>query len=162
MSSTVTILEPRKAWHSGERAVHVKLNGQVPPSIAGTGWSLHTYGLKPRHRAFNSTSLSFVPLTTLDAQGRPWVSLVSRRDGEKGFISSPDANTLVMEVDVFSDDPLEANLAALGQPGAILVAGLGIEPVTRDRNKFAGTMVVKKLSTDSKYQLQLMVNQSIG
>ncbi|KZT41943.1 hypothetical protein SISSUDRAFT_1000066, partial [Sistotremastrum suecicum HHB10207 ss-3] len=124
------------------------------------GWSWVEDELPAQHRLFHSTRLPFVPLTTLDARGRPWSSLVGASDGHLGFIKSPSEKELQMTLDIWDGDPIVDNIRS--QSGEdILIAGLGIEFPTRRRNKFAGS-VERYNWKDGKLKLLLEVNQALG
>ena len=77
--------------------------------------------------------LPFVIVGSLDAQRRPWASILV---GRLGFMSSPDPHTLRINAPAGYGDPLAANLA-VGAP----VGLLGIQLATRRRNRMNGTIV---------------------
>jgi predicted pyridoxine 5'-phosphate oxidase superfamily flavin-nucleotide-binding protein len=70
---------------------------------------------------------------SLDAQGRPWASLLV---GRPGFVGAPDDRHLRVAAQPGFGDPLGANLA-IGAPLGLL----GLEPQTRRRNRLNGTVV---------------------
>lgn len=147
-----------KGWHRGERLVHSRLN------YSGTMATAYTWienGLSEQHRLFHTTRLPFVPITTLDAEGRPWSSLVAGASGQPGFISSPSDSELDMVLTTWRGDPLLENLKSFGKKSKTLVAGLGIEFPTRRRNKFAG-WITRVDETDAQVHLRVKVNQAIG
>ncbi len=82
-----------------------------------------------QHREFYA-QLPFVLLGTVDDKGRPWASLVA---GRPGFMTSPDERSLHIGAPPLAGDPLNETL----QEGA-LVGLLGIEPMTRRRNRMTG------------------------
>lgn len=146
-----------QGWHRGERAVQGKLGFAGPMAMAYT-W---IEGEMPeQHRVFHSTRLPFIPVTTLDAAGRPWTSIFAGQTGEPGFVSSPKWDQLHMDVKIWEGDPFNENVKLFdGQK--LLAAGIGIEFPTRRRNKFAGYIydIHKKLES---YHLEMIVNQAIG
>jgi predicted pyridoxine 5'-phosphate oxidase superfamily flavin-nucleotide-binding protein len=85
-----------------------------------------------QHRELFS-QLPFLIAGSLDAQRRPWASIVV---GRPGFISSPDARTLKIDGAPGFGDPLGANLAE-GAP----IGLLGIQFETRRRNRVNGIVV---------------------
>jgi hypothetical protein len=145
-------------WHPGERAIQAKLDYAHAMEMY-QGYTMVEDCLPLQQRIFHNKNLSFVPITTLDATGRPWGSLLSK-SGEPGFITSPDDTTLVMKVDVGVGDPIADNILYAREP-KILIAGLGIEFSTRRRNKFAGRIASTKRS-GSSMELTLEINQALG
>ncbi|KAF7968243.1 hypothetical protein HWV62_31579 [Athelia sp. TMB] len=112
--------------------------------------------MSPQHRQFHSQNLAFVPVTTLDGEGRPWGSLLSNM-GERGFIASPDDTVLIVDAVINDGDPIIDNI----QHGANLIAGLGIELTTRRRNKFAGK-IGTIARTGETLKLTLNIDQALG
>lgn len=142
-------------WHPGEAAVQDKL-GFTQAMNVNQGYLWVNDYMPSQHRIFHSQRLAFVPVTTLDATGRPWGSLLTRL-GSPGFITSPDENELVLKVDVVEGDPIFHNI----DNGQNLIAGLGIEFSTRRRNKFAGRIKIAE-NINSSMQLTLDVNEALG
>ncbi|KAF9458769.1 hypothetical protein BDZ94DRAFT_1239728 [Collybia nuda] len=146
-------------WHLGERIVHKKLWADDPRVSQQFHWI--DGDLPDEHAKFHTRCLPFLPLTTLDAQGRPWGSILAGRDGKPGFIQNPRYSVLTMEAKVWPGDPLLESLKAVGPVGEMLVAGIGVEYSTRRRNKFAGKMT-KWGHDNGTYNLSLIVNETIG
>ena len=88
-------------------------------------------------------------LGTLDAQGRPWASLLV---GEPGFVSSPDATTLAIATLPAPADPARAHLR-VGAP----IAVLGLQHHTRRRNRANG-----EVAAMDEHGLVVRVRQSFG
>jgi predicted pyridoxine 5'-phosphate oxidase superfamily flavin-nucleotide-binding protein len=86
---------------------------------------------------------------SLDAQGRPWASMLV---GRPGFLSAPDAHHLRVDARPGHGDPLQAQLA-VGVPLGLL----GIEPHTRRRNRMNGTVTALDATGFS-----VQVGQSFG
>jgi ferredoxin-NADP reductase len=143
-------------WHPGEVAVQQKL-GFADAMNMDQGYLWVSDYMPPEHRIFHNQKLAFVPVTTLDPTGRPWGSLLSRKSGMPGFITSPDDTELVLHVDVIEGDPIIQNISG----GRNLIAGLGIEFSTRRRNKFAGSIKIAE-NSNSSMKLTLDVNQALG
>lgn len=144
-------------WHRGERAIQAKLSYA---GIMATAFAWIQASLDGDDRAFHS-SLPFLPITTLDAAGRPWCSVVCAADGKPGFITSPSNKTLLLRVDVWEGDPLLETAKTFGVADKMLVAGIGIDFSSRERSKFAGW--VSKLSNkNNAVELEFTVNQAIG
>ncbi|TDL22199.1 hypothetical protein BD410DRAFT_788922 [Rickenella mellea] len=148
-----------KGWHRGERTIQEKLNYA---GVMATAYTWIENGLPDEHRMFHTTRLPFVPVTTLDADGRPWSSLVAGESGKPGFITSPNDTELDMNLKVWQDDPIVKNLESFGKIPKTLIAGLGIEFSTRRRNKFAGWVTRKDNSQVGHMRLRVNVNQAIG
>ena len=119
-------------WHKGEIEAQTR-----------TGTAAHMAEIGPRvirdfmpdqHRAFFE-QLPFVVMGSLDAEQRPWASLVA---GLPGFASSPHPRRLEIEANPVPGDPLGAALVA-GNP----VGLLGIELPTRRRNRMNGHIVAR-------------------
>lgn len=145
-------------WHPGEVAVQSKL-GYARAMGIEQGYLWVDDALSPQHRIFHTRNVPFVPITTLDENGRPWGSILSE-SGKPGFISSPDDATLVLNFEVGEGDPIVNNIGDLVE-GRSLIAGLGIEFPTRRRNKFAGKILDTK-RVNSSVELKLNVNQALG
>lgn len=146
-------------WHLGERIVHKKL-WEGDPYIAMRYHSV-AGDLPDEHAKFHMRCLPFLPLTTLDARGRPWGSILAGRDGKPGFIHNPLYSVLTLEVKAWPGEPLLESLKVASPDGEILVAGIGVEFPTRRRNKFAGK-VTKWEQDDEVFNLSLTVNETIG
>ena len=146
-------------WHPGERIVHQQLGHDADHSIMSQ--YRHIDGDLPGdHATFHSTRLPFVPVTTLDSDGRPWASILAGRDGKPGFIRSPRYSVLEVEAHLWPGDPLLHTADTFGTAG-MLVAGIGIEFPTRRRNKFAGR-VTRLERRGSTISMDWTVNEAIG
>lgn len=144
-------------WHRGEVAIQQKLGVDGPMKTAFTWIS----GEMPEeHRLFHSTRLPFVPVTTLDSEGRPWTSILAGPSGQPGFISSSSYDQLTAHASVWPGDPFLVNSESFGD-GEMLVAGIGIEFSTRRRNKFAGRIVGLERKNNT-FDIDMEVNQAIG
>lgn len=140
-------------WHTGEKAIQTKL-GYARAMEIQQGYKWTSDYMPPQHRSFHSNKVAFVPLTTLDEQGRPWVSFLS---GDKGFVTSPSDTALRIRASVIPGDPILHNVKL--DDG--LIAGLGIELATRRRNKFGGKIISAK-TQESRVDMTLLVDQALG
>ncbi|KDN45806.1 hypothetical protein RSAG8_04639, partial [Rhizoctonia solani AG-8 WAC10335] len=141
-------------WHPGELAMQFKLNYVQAVQFAYTSRD----HLPPQHRTFHTSNIAFLPLTTLDPESRPWVSLVSSKSGKPGFVESPSEVELVVNADVWDGDPVRENLR---EGKGKLVAGVGIEWATRRRNKVAG--VLRNVGWDgTSMKLDMKVTRTLG
>ncbi len=146
-------------WHPGERSIQERLNFAGPMAMAYT-WI--DSSMPEQHRTFHTRNLPFVPITTLDSDGRPWSSIAAGRSGLPGFISSPNETELDVELKLWPGDPMVDSLDAFDGSRGVLAAGIGIEFSTRRRNKFAGSIFdVRHMDRYTK-RLKIRVNQAIG
>lgn len=146
-------------WHPGEQSIHRKLGLEEAVSQSYT-WI--DGDLPEQFRVFFTTRLPFIPITTLDSEGRPWTSIAAGATGELGFATSPDYSKLLMNILLIPGDPLEQNVKLYGKgKEKMLIAGIGIEFSTRRRNKFAG-FVTGMLKDGQRLGIELEVNQAIG
>ncbi len=120
----------------------------VRDKLAELGPRVIRSAMPEQHRAF-FTQLPFLLVGTVDAQGQPWASVLA---SPPGFIASPDAQTLSVQAQALTADPLHTTL----QVGAA-IGLLGIEPATRRRNRANG--VVKAVSPEG---FSVQVQQSFG
>lgn len=113
-------------FHSGEIEAQQRAGaGDIAAQIGG----FIRDHLPEKHRAFH-TALPFLILSAADELGRPWVTLV---EGTDGFVTSPDAKRLDLNVDLAPQDPLKAAF-----DGGTDIGLLGIELATRRRNRLSG------------------------
>ncbi|CAE6466166.1 unnamed protein product [Rhizoctonia solani] len=143
-------------WHPGEYWMQSKLNVAQAVQFSYTMVRDH---LPLQHRTFHTSNIAFLPLTTLDSEGRPWASLIASKDGKVGFVESPSEVELVINADVWDGDPARKNLE---KGKGKLVAGLGIEWATRRRNKFAGVVRNVEWGENGKMKLDMKVTQTLG
>jgi hypothetical protein len=150
-------------WHKGERAIQQKLgfHGSVSQD-----WTKIQGEIPEQHRIFYSTSLPFIPVTTLDSMGRPWSSILSGPGGEIGWVSSETYDQLTMRVRIWNGDPFKANAEYYtkhtdGSQRQMLIAGIGVQFSTRRRNKFAGSVKAIEEQGDL-FDIRMTVNQAIG
>ena len=154
-------------WHPGEAAVQRQLG--YTDAVAES-WRYVENFMRQQHQAFHTSNLLFIPITAVDEDGRPWASLLAGATGEIGFVSSPDANTLVVNARLWDGDPLLDTVKAwldqktrqAASPERFLTAGIGIEYTTRRRNKFAGRVAGVSSITDRDYELNLRINEAVG
>lgn len=132
-------------FHLGEREVQRRLG------VSGIeDWARRVVRefMPDQHRDFH-TALPFMVAGALDAQGRPWATLLT---GPEDFIRSPDDRSLVMEGLNLQGDPLAESL----RPGAHLGL-LGIELATRRRNRVNG-----RVQNRADDRLVFEVDQAFG
>ena len=117
-----------QGWHPGELAIHGKLDTDGSMTMA---WRYIDPCIPEQHRQFHTTRLPFVPITTLDAEGRPWVSIIAGGDGRPGFIESPAEQLLTVRARTWDGDPFEDNVSSWADSHGdddeypFLVAGIG-------------------------------------
>lgn len=147
-----------QGWHRGERAIQKKLGFDGPMKMAYT-WI--DGELPEEHRTFHTTRLPFIPVTTLDKEGRPWSCILAGASGTPGFVTSSRWDSIEMRIKIWPGDPLGNNIDSFGRSGKMLAAGIGIEFSTRRRNKFAG-YISDVRQEGNAYHIKLIVNQAIG
>ncbi|WP_288755297.1 pyridoxamine 5'-phosphate oxidase family protein, partial [uncultured Pseudomonas sp.] len=114
-------------WHPGEKTLQEKVG--VAARMEAVGHKVIRDYMPDQHRAFYH-QLPFIVAASVDAQGRPWATLL---EGPEGFIRSPHPRELTIDIQPPADDPATPGLAA-GQA----VGLLGIELHTRRRNRLNG------------------------
>jgi predicted pyridoxine 5'-phosphate oxidase superfamily flavin-nucleotide-binding protein len=112
-------------FHAGEQALQQRAGAYA--RMAEIGPRVIRPFMPDQHRDFFA-ELPFLLLGTLDAQGRPWASVLA---GPPGFAHSPEPTSLRVDALPGNADP--ATLA-VGAP----VGVLGIQPHTRRRNRMNG------------------------
>lgn len=146
-----------KGWHPGEQAIQKLMCLPERVSISAI-----VNQLPDQHRIFHSTRLHYVPITTLDNEGRPWVSVLCSSQGTPGFIHSPTNTSLHIHARVWPGDPISTTLDHLdGQKDDSFASGLGLELSTRRRNKFSGR-VSHAIFDGSDLTLELSVTHALG
>jgi len=133
-------------FHPGEQRAQERAG--VRDRIERMGQRMLRDYLPEEHREFFE-QLPWLVVGSLDAAGRPWASLLF---GEPGFVTSPNARSLVVGAVPLAGDPLAQNLLA-GAPLGVL----GIELPTRRRNRANG-----RVAWVSGRGFELDVEQSFG
>lgn len=154
-------------WHPGEISMQRKLGYT---NAVKDAWPTIRNIMPEQHRVFHTSKLPFIPITTVDEDGRPWAAIVAGPTGEPGFVHSPDSQNLSIHAHLWDGDPLldtvnawvdtSSALSTIAQRS--LAAGLGIEFSTRRRNKFAGTIQRVECQSSLDYKLHLRVTQTTG
>lgn len=80
-------------WHAGEQQLQARAG--VAQRMADMGRRVIRDHMPEQHRAFYR-QLPFVLLGTVDAEGRPWASVL---EGPVGFAHSPDPRLLRLDAD---------------------------------------------------------------
>lgn len=137
-----------QTFHEGERAVQERAGAGIREKLAEIGPRVIRDFMPDQHRAFFE-QLPFVVAGSVDAEGQPWASVLA---APPGFIHSPDAHTLELNVHPLAGDPLEDTLKD-GAP----IGLLGLEPHTRRRNRMNG--VVQAVT---RAGFEVRVEQSFG
>ncbi|MFZ1414824.1 MAG: pyridoxamine 5'-phosphate oxidase family protein [Defluviicoccus sp.] len=133
-------------FHRGEQKVQIRLG--VRDKLERFGRQVIRDYIPEQHREFFAT-LPFLIAGTVDAEGRPWASILA---GSPGFVSSPDPRTLVITALPLAGDPLAATL----KEGAA-IGVLGIQLVTRRRNRLSG--IVQAVTAQG---VEIAVRQTFG
>ncbi|WP_434594082.1 pyridoxamine 5'-phosphate oxidase family protein [Pseudomonas sp. R4-83] len=134
----------RSPWHAGEQQLQAHVG--VAERMEAFGRKVIRSWMPDQHREFYR-QLPFMLLGAVDAQGRPWASVL---EGEPGFADSPDPQHLHFTSHPAADDPAQLrNDEPIGL--------LGIELHTRRRNRLNGH--VGNLTADG---FELSVDQAFG
>lgn len=134
----------RSPWHAGEQQLQAHVG--VAERMEAFGRKVIRNWMPDQHREFYR-QLPFMLLGAVDAQGRPWASVL---EGEPGFADSPDPEHLHFASRPAADDPAQLRD---GEP----IGLLGIELHTRRRNRLNGH--VANLTADG---FELSVDQAFG
>ncbi len=120
----------------------------------------------PKQHADFFAGLSYLPLATLDRQGRPWVSLlVTKSDNDPSVgIQVAGRNTTHVLAETNPNDPFvrAVNQDLASGLEAQLFAGVGIDFANRRRNKIAGSIRAASVEGSGKIRLELMSDQHLG
>ncbi|KAJ6786109.1 hypothetical protein PWT90_02465 [Aphanocladium album] len=154
-------------WHTGEAIIQQKLGYRE--AVSGS-WRVTENFMREQHRIFHTSNLHFLPITTLDKDGRPWAGFAAGSNGNIGFVTSPDKNTLKLNVKLWDTDPLVDTFETWldpaqrcdAPPERFLIAGVGIEFSTRRRNKFAGRIKSVRKAAHMRYEVVLFVDEALG
>ncbi|OEC36229.1 hypothetical protein SAMN05216600_10117 [Pseudomonas cuatrocienegasensis] len=136
----------RSPWHAGEKQLQERYS--VSERMEVIGQKVIRDYMPEQHREFYQ-QLPFMLVGAVDAQQRPWATLL---EGPEGFVTSPDPQQLLVAVQPDEQDPAAAGL----QPGQA-IGLLGIELHTRRRNRING--VIQQVSADG---LAVAVEHSYG
>ncbi|WP_445577968.1 Flavohemoprotein [Pseudomonas sp. E141] len=134
-------------WHEGELTLQRSV-GAVDMMTSVGQRQLARNWMPDQHREFYA-QLPFVVLGAVDRQGDVWATL---RTGKPGFMSSPDPQTLQIDLKPQPSDPAQEGM---GEGAAIGM--LGIELHTRRRNRMNGN--VRRLLD---HGLEISVSQAYG
>ncbi len=117
-------------FHDGERQVQARLGAlEHAERVGGRGIRA---AMPDQHREFFA-ALPYVFVASLDAQGRPWSSILH---GAPGFISSPNPKSLIIGAAADANDPAGGNFGREAPIGVI-----GIDLATRRRNRVNGRII---------------------
>lgn len=133
-------------FHEGEQQVQSRLG--IREKMEAFGRQVIRDHMPEQHRAFYG-KLPFLLVGAVDADGRPWASIVP---GRPGFLTTPDPQTLDVGARPLFGDPLATTLTSGADVGI-----LGIEPATRRRNRMTGR--VAQVRPDS---FSVAVTQTFG
>lgn len=150
--------------HQGEISVQKKrltpyqLTQQIPQYIQTN---------MPQQHAEFYAGLPYLPLATLDEQGRPWVSiLVTQSDIDDSIgITVSAKNTVNLLAQLSPHDPffraIKLNSQAVTDKPS-LFAGVGIDFSNRRRNKLAGNIDSHHIDDSGKLHLTLISDEHLG
>lgn len=121
--------QPESPFHPGEQAIQERFGAR--DRMETLGRRMIRDFLPDQHQQFYA-QLPFILAGTVDADGRPWASILT---GAPGFISAPTDRELHLATHPAFGDPLADHLAVGTDIGF-----LGIELHTRRRNRVNGTV----------------------
>lgn len=119
----------RSPWHAGEKALQEIYS--VAERMEVIGQKVIRSYMPDQHREFYQ-QLPFMVAGAVDAQQRPWATLL---EGPEGFVTSADPQQLLLAVQPDEQDPAASGLC----PGHA-IGLLGIELHTRRRNRINGVI----------------------
>lgn len=119
----------RSPFHRGEIEIQERVG--VREKIEAQGRRAVRRYLTSEHRAF-FLQLPYVFMASVDAQGRPWASMLV---GDPGFVNATDNVTVTVRARPLYADPLNQALAQGAE-----IAVLGVQFHTRRRNRMIGTV----------------------
>ena len=122
-------------WHDGELAAQTRAGSAA--HMAEIGPKVIRDFMPDQHRQFFE-QLPFIVVGSLDAEQRPWASILA---GMPGFASSPHSRRLEIEANPPPGDPLGDALEVGNTLGF-----LGIELPTRRRNRMNGHVVARDMA----------------
>ncbi|WP_448693904.1 2Fe-2S iron-sulfur cluster-binding protein [Pseudomonas rhizophila] len=134
-------------WHEGELTLQRSVGAVDMMTNVGQRQLARNW-MPDQHREFYA-QLPFVVLGAVDRQGDVWATL---RTGKPGFMSSPDPQTLQIDLKPQPSDPAQEGM---GEGAAIGM--LGIELHTRRRNRMNGN--IRRLLD---HGLEISVSQAYG
>ncbi|WP_136657741.1 pyridoxamine 5'-phosphate oxidase family protein [Nitratireductor sp. XY-223] len=145
MLNNPALNEDLSPFHDGEQAVQERLGARGIET-----WARHAIRdhMPEQHRSFYA-ALPHLVVAARDAQGRPWATVLTGRDG---FVRSPDPRRLAIDARPPSGDALEHAFKDGDDIGI-----LGIEFTTRRRNRING-----RLATSTATGLEIDVEQTFG
>lgn len=116
-------------FHAGELTIQAQLGARERMDKQARR-VVRDYLLEQHQQFF--AQLAYVMVGTVDAEGRPWASILV---GEPGFLHAVDSRTLQVSAQPLFGDPLVTTLA-----DGIDIGFLGIELHSRRRNRLNGTV----------------------
>ncbi|MGL6314105.1 hypothetical protein [Vibrio sp. WXL103] len=152
------------ALHSGELSVQKRHN--TPEELTMRIPDFVEADMPAEHANFYS-ELPYLPLATLDVNGRPWVNLlVTQAQGDASIgVKVTGQNRLSVVAEAVADDPFIRSLRQTQLASAresALFAGVGIDFSNRRRNKFSGRINSVELEPSGRIGLNLSSDQHLG
>ncbi len=133
-------------FHRGEQAVQTRAG--VREFSEHLGQRMMRSYLPGDHKAFFS-QLPYVLIGAVDPSGRPWASGLY---GLPGFVSVPDANTLIINTKLIHGDPMHEALSV-----GVDVGLLGIDYRSRSRSRVNG-----KVSSIDSQSIAVHIERAYG
>ncbi len=140
-------------FHDGERRMHA--HAGVSDMALQRGRAMIRDHMPDQHREFFA-QLPWAVVGGLDAQGQPWATAWTGKDGG-GFMQSRHPQALVVHPTELPGDPL-SDQWRVGSPLGLL----GIQPHTRRRNRMNGVVTSLSDGGDGRKGVTVAVQQSFG
>jgi len=114
-------------------------------------------------------SLNILPLTSLDNERRPWVSVLTGNEGQRGFCrfgrGGQGEDILRIKTSSYEGLPLKEALETVKSnqiQEEVLVGSVGVEFENRRRNKFEGQIIRHGFDEDGEMEFDVEVFHSFG
>ncbi|SFG54726.1 pyridoxamine 5'-phosphate oxidase family protein [Sulfitobacter dubius] len=156
-------MEQMHKSHWGELALQARRH---TPQELSDAIPHYIYSEMPQQHAGFFAGLSYLPLGTLDRQGRPWVSLLVTQSASDPSLGIHIAGENAIQV-VAQTNPFDPFVRAISQDhstngDARLFAGVGVDFSNRRRNKISGLIEDAAVEGGGKIKLNLTSNQHLG
>ncbi|MEO1026650.1 MAG: oxidoreductase [Pseudomonadota bacterium] len=147
--------------HEGE--LHVQQLRHTPAELSAAIPHYIERNMPFQHVQFFG-GLSYLPLATIDDQGRPWTSLLVTRSTDDATVGIRTAgqNRLQVVAKTNTYDPFVRALETQDGFANKAFAGVGINFTNRRRNKLAGAISSASVLAEGKVSLELATDQHLG
>jgi ferredoxin-NADP reductase/predicted pyridoxine 5'-phosphate oxidase superfamily flavin-nucleotide-binding protein len=165
MSLTVsTPLQPNtkktrtKPHYQHEGELYVQERRHAPPDTHRANSRMIDDDMPDQHSEF-FTNLSYFGISTIDADGRPWATIIV--GSPTTLIHAVSKIQLNISAVLPEGDPFVSSVISTVDASCRYFAGVGVDFSNRRRNKVAGFIAASDL-TDKTLNLSLITNESLG